>query len=195
MLFLLTWLLFISTTKQHLALTSPPHYMRTRAQQQQTLQPPTHDTPATAPIFRQQRLPTPVDPSEHRQWGHHADQHKPDEWMRLLFLNPDGLAASNGFRKLDYAAHQSAQHKVDILCLAETNCGWKKHSGVGKSRAIIKKQCIHTHMVISCSDVPAVYHSIIGGTATIVTDKWTGRIRETGSDSHGLGRWSYSGMC
>ena len=49
------------------------------------------------------------------------------------------------------------------------------------------------HVTLSTSESAEPFLSTYkpGGTATVVCDKWTSSVMETGEDPYGLGRWSY----
>jgi hypothetical protein len=111
--------------------------------------------------------------------------------MRLVLQNPYGLDASNHYRKLDYIARNSAIYQVDVTCLPETNADWKQAPIRASCNALLRRHFKHHRLITSTSTAAALHSYLPGGTATLVTNGFTGRIAESGSDPRGLGRWSY----
>jgi hypothetical protein len=135
---------------------------------------------------------TPDDPNpDLSSWGHSLSIRKPLTTMRLLLQNPYGLDASNNYRKLDYLAQHLATYQVDLACLPETNADWKKYSIRSACNALLRRHFRHHRLITSTSTADATHAYLPGGTATIVTNGYTGRIASSGSDPRGLGRWTY----
>jgi hypothetical protein len=111
--------------------------------------------------------------------------------MRLLLQNTNGLEPDLHYRKLDYVARNIVTHKIDITCLAETNVDWKKPFVRSACHDILRRHFKHHRLIPSVSPASTAKAYLPGGTATIVTDGYTGRIAESGVDPRGLGRWSF----
>lgn len=81
------------------------------------------------------------------------------------------------------------QNKVDILGFAETNIAWnEKHIREANSKTL--KHYNKSHIQISSSLETSSSYYQPGGTATVITDNYTGRIDSSLNDPSGLGRWS-----
>jgi hypothetical protein len=78
---------------------------------------------------------------------------------------------------------------VDWALFSETNIGWRSEA---KRKVYEKFQRIYHQTKISASSSSIKYNSLYqpGGTATLVTDKYTGRVTKY-EDDKDLGRWSY----
>jgi hypothetical protein len=154
-------------------------------------------TDPSSPIRTQNTPATPTPPSftpnqdPPRYWGHLLALDKPTDCMRLLLQNPHGLDAKTHYRKLDLIARSMAAYQFDVICLPETNCDWKKHSVLKECHSLLRKHLRHHRLITSCGPAKARHAFLPGGTATIVANNWTGRISDSGSDPHGLGRWTY----
>jgi endonuclease/exonuclease/phosphatase family metal-dependent hydrolase len=140
--------------------------------------------PITAPDSQE-------DPTDLTSWGHALSFKKPPHSMRLICQNPYGLDASTNYRKMDLFARNMAAYQVDIGCLPETNADWKQPDVLQQCHSALRKHLKHHRLITSCSDAVARHSYLSGGTATIAANNWTGRIASSGTDSHGLGRWSY----
>jgi hypothetical protein len=82
-------------------------------------------------------------------------------------------------------------HDVDIWGLSETSVDWKQAFIRNRCNQLVKDFYPHSRLIGSTSDGPSQGTVQYGGTCTVVTGKWTGRIESSGSDLHGLGRWSW----
>jgi hypothetical protein len=111
--------------------------------------------------------------------------------MRLLLNNPNKISAQNDFVDFQYSCQRMLAHDVDIWGLSETGVDWKQGYPRNRCNKILKDFYPHSRLIGSTSDIPLKELVQYGGTCTVITDKWTGRIESSGSDSHGLGRWSY----
>ena len=110
--------------------------------------------------------------------------------VRILLQNPDGLAATNQFRKFELLCQNAISHSVDLICLPETCIDWKQPQAIQTCRTILRKYCPVSRMYTSCSSVPAPRSYLPGGTAAIAFNNITGRIIASGADNS-LGRWNY----
>ncbi len=77
------------------------------------------------------------------------------------------------------------------VCLAETNLNWKHPRVHNQLKESLKKTWRHSASVTSHITEDIMGENQPGGTLTIVTNNWTSRIIERGSDPYGLGRWTY----
>ena len=92
---------------------------------------------------------------------------------------------------MDYIARNIVTHKIDVACLAETNVDWKKPSVRSACHDLLRRHFKHHRLITSNSPATTRYVYLPGGTATIATNGYTGRIAESGSDPKGMGQWSY----
>jgi hypothetical protein len=135
---------------------------------------------------------TPIDAAaDTSYWGHSLTLRKPLHIMRFILQNPYGLDAKNNYRKLDYIARNAAIYQVDVTCLPETNADWKQSSIRASCNALLRRHFKHHRLITSSSTAAALHAYLPGGTATLVTNGFTGRIANSGSDPRGLGRWTY----
>jgi hypothetical protein len=111
--------------------------------------------------------------------------------MRLLLNNPNRISAQNDFVDFQYICQRMLAYDVDIFGLSETGVNWKLGYAWNRCKQILQDFWPHSRLIGSTSDIPSKEVVQYGGTCTVVTDKWTGRIESSGSDPQGLGRWSY----
>ena len=133
-------------------------------------------------------LPTALLPNDYygNPMGPKADGH-----LRFLLHNPNRISAQNDFVDFQYICQQMLAHDVDVWGLPESGIDWKQGYPRNRCNKILKDFYPHSRLIGSTSDIPSTEIVQYGGTCTVVTDKLTGRIESSGSDSHGLGRWSY----
>ena len=123
-------------------------------------------------------------------FGHDMVLPKDDNTTRLISLNVNGLRRGDNYQDILEMAQALKTSSVDLALLGETNLDW--HSAArGKVRE--KFQRIYHQTKLSTSSSIIQYNTAYqpGGTATIVTDQYTGRVSAMGRDDE-LGRWSYS---
>jgi hypothetical protein len=111
--------------------------------------------------------------------------------MRLLLQNPNKISARDDFVDFQYICQRMLAHDVDIFGLSETGVDWKQGYPRNRFNNILRDFWPHSRLIGSTSNIPSKEVVQYGGTCTVVTDKWTGRIESSGSDPQGLGRWSY----
>jgi hypothetical protein len=116
---------------------------------------------------------------------------KADGHLRLLLQSPNKISAQNDFVDFQCIWQRMLAHDVDIFGLSETGVDWKQGYPRNRCNQILRDFWPHSGLIGSTSDIPSQAGVQHGGTCTVVTDKWTGRIESSGSDSHGLGRWSH----
>ena len=157
------------------------------------LQPtPIHHVPRR---LRQTRLFVPTERSsdEIRSNDYYGDPLGPKAsgHLRILLQNPNKISAQNDFVDFQYICQRMLAHDVDIFGLSESGVDWKQGYPRNKCNKIMRDFWPHSRLIGSTSDIPSKEVVQFGGTCTVVTDKWTGRIESSGSDPQGLGRWSY----
>ncbi len=159
-----------------LILQPPPvHHVPRRLRQTRLF---TSSDRATAPLLANDYYGNPLGPK--------AEGH-----MRILLQNPNKISAQNDFVDFQYICQRMLAHDVDIFGLSETGIDWKQGYPRNRCVNIMKDFWPHSRLVGSTSDTLSETVVQYGGTCTAVTGKWTGRIESSGSDPHGMGRWSY----
>jgi hypothetical protein len=173
----LLFLMHIGSSTPH-ALAPPPrplHHIPRRLRQTRLLTPTERATDAKLP---NNYYGNPLGP---KASGH----------ARFLMNNPNKISAQNNFVDFQYICQRMMAHDVDIWGLSETGLDWKQAFVRNRCNTILKDFYPHSRLIGSTSDVPCKGAVQYGGTCTVATGKWTGRIESSGSDSHGLGRWSW----
>ena len=121
-------------------------------------------------------------------------EHKAEGVMRIYYQNLHGIKKSNTWHDLKYSVPILHTWGVDIMGFSETNVNWnsKEENAI---KAIYKDS--YKHSIISTSNSSEISNSSYqqGGTATIITDNFTGRVTSNLSDTTGLGRWSGYRLC
>ena len=160
---------------------------------------PTQPTPPTTRPLRQQQLNftvptrrrvTPNNKLPNNYWGDFLGPKNKDH-LRIYLQNPNRISACDDFVDFKYLCQSLSSHDVDIFGLSETGLDWKQHGPRTKCRQIMDDFWQHSRLITSTSNVASDSFTQYGGTCTGVTGKWSGRIREQGMDTHGLGRWSH----
>lgn len=114
---------------------------------------------------------------------------KNDNTTRFYFQNIRGAKKRSSWNDWQKSMEVMHTNQVDILGFAETNILWNAKNISEANKKTLKsyrKSHIQTSSSLETSD--SNYQP--GGTATIVTDNYTGRIEAALNDSSGLGRWS-----
>ena len=153
-------------------------------------------------IFRRMatslELPEPrIDPAHTLQLDHHMQNtigdtlhNKETTTFRILGQNANGISPRNNFSKWNEILQSTITHDVDVLCLSETNVEWRHHHVSARLEAITKKFFRHSRLTTASSSIKFERMFKPGGTATLITNEWTGRILKCESDPSGLGRWT-----
>ncbi len=77
------------------------------------------------------------------------------------------------------------------ICLPETNTNWGHRSSHKLFSTILHKTWKHTSYSVSHTKEEFEGINQPGGTANIISDKWSSRVLDKGTDPFGLGRWSH----
>jgi hypothetical protein len=108
-----------------------------------------------------------------------------------VLQNPNGIKPSVTEPDFMFRLHLCPEVGVGAICLAETNLNWHYYQHSAALRRCLHRNWSSSKFQTSVPDEQFLGNYQPGGTATIVTDRWTSRVITTGSDPHGLGRWSY----
>jgi exonuclease III len=122
-------------------------------------------------------------------YGNDMQLPKPDDTTRFVSLNLNGFRRANEFQDASEIAHSLKVSSSDITNFQETNTNW---------RSECREQCYdrfrkvyhHIRMATISSKITYRTHYQPGGTMSVVTDDYVGRVTGSGSDSE-MGRWSY----
>ena len=159
---------------------------KTKQPQRKLLQPPSQLTLFDTRIF------TPItEPTAPDFWGHHPDQIDINSTFRIFFNNPSGLKLTSDQLSVQYSLSMLNTLGTGAVCLAETNLNWKHPRVHNQLKESLKKTWRHSASVTSHITEDIMGENQPGSTLTIVTNNWTSRIIERGSDPYGLGRWTY----
>ncbi len=114
--------------------------------------------------------------------------------FRLLSQNINGISPSHRFNKWHEILQSTVMHEIDFLGLCETNLEWR-HTHVQThvppiTKKFFRHSCLHT----ATSSVKFERTFKPGGTASLITNEWTGRILRCDRDPSGLGRWTTTTM-
>jgi hypothetical protein len=110
---------------------------------------------------------------------------------RLYFVNINVISAAEEFLAFQDTLESLLASGMDIFGLSETNLDWRRHL----VRDTCGKICsdFYVSSLVATSTSPRRSNSTYtpGGTCTGLTQKYCGRYQNSGSDPHGLGRWSF----
>jgi hypothetical protein len=139
--------------------------------------------------YRQQRItPIPIDKNE--PYGDAMDT-KSKGLFRFYFINPNGI--SHHRHLLDfYEILQSMQdHDIDVYGLSEINLDVHRPE-IRKQMEDISQEFYGTSILaLSTSKLRSTTPYKPGGTCMGISNELCGRYQTSGSDPHGLGRWSF----
>jgi hypothetical protein len=155
--------------------------------------PPEHavEKPAIArpPRFRQERIPT-MDKDSNIPYGDSLRKKTPG-FSRVYYINPHGISAYRDFLDLCEMLQSFKEVEVDALCFPEINLDLLKPD-VRKRCEDIWNDFFGTSLLVgSTSNLHARNAYKPGGTFTGIMHSLCGRYQTSGSDPHGLGRWSF----
>ena len=115
---------------------------------------------------------------------------KPESTFRIFGQNVNGIAHQHNFNKWHEILQSTVLHDIDCLCLSEINLEWKNPLVAQKIPAITKRFFNHSKFVAASSSIKFDRIYKPGGTASLITNEWTGRILNCDTDTTGLGRWT-----
>jgi hypothetical protein len=116
-------------------------------------------------------------------------QKKEKNTIRLFFRNINGIFKANSWTPLHTSCQQLITAEVDIVGFAETNIKWdiRRHNQTSQAFKRVYKQC--TISTASGSKTCVLAYQP-GGTVTVATGKYTGRITKNIKDTNSMGRWT-----
>ena len=148
--------------------------------------------PAEGNIARRQATLT--EGQNNTPWGDDLLLEPDPEIYRGLAINPNGLRAKDDFADFEFVCGALKRARIDGISLPETNVNWRQYWAKHRCTDIARKFFGHARMSMSSSIIPFEKVFQPGGTATIIAGKFSSKVYEYGSDSSGLGRWSYALM-
>jgi hypothetical protein len=110
---------------------------------------------------------------------------------RLYFVNINGISSNHEFLAFQDALESLLANGVDIFGLSETNLDWLKHMIRDKCGKICHDFYVTSLLSTSTSSIRSNRNYKPGGTCTGLTQQYCRRYQSSGSDPHGLGRWSF----
>jgi hypothetical protein len=122
-------------------------------------------------------------------FGEQLQSLKAPDAIRIFLKNINGIKNYNSWDSLTEACYHLHEHSVDFIGITETNINWNEKI---RSDTRQKFQQNYQSALISTSSStdPTKTNYQPGGTATIITDKYTGRSVKHIVDLSGMGRWS-----
>lgn len=125
-------------------------------------------------------------------WGHFPDPIDHRETFRIFFNNPNGLKLTSDPISVQYSCSLLHSLGAGGVCIAESNVNWSNIKINCTFRTILRKIWKHSTLVTSHNTGTIKGEIQPGGTLTLLTNNWTSRVIERGSDPYGMGRWSYT---
>ena len=122
--------------------------------------------------------------------GHDINQEKINKDLRVYLQNPNGVHGKKSYYDDMRALRQLKEWEVDIVVLPETNKNWNQPWLSSQWESQIKRVWKHAKVFNSTiTNAPKDTSYIHGGVSIIVTNKWSSRIKDHGTDY--LGRWEW----
>ena len=125
-------------------------------------------------------------------FGDKIIKQKHKDTLRLSFLNVNGLPSFNDHVKNERLFNALKENSIDIIGMAEVNTNWGKIDVEQQWRARTRpwweaSKTITSYNIRDCSN--SVFQP--GGTLTQCINRCTHKVIASGTDSTGLGRWSW----
>jgi hypothetical protein len=167
-----------------------------RPQDTSTLDTENDDIEATAPTgprrLRQQRLHA-IDPDSNEAYGD-TMKDKQKGLNRFYFINTNGISHHQGMLDFYEILQSMKDHDIDIFGFSETNLNTLQPEVRKRLEDISQEFYGNSILATSTSTRPTRTAYQPGGTCTGISQELCGRYQASGSDPHGLGRWSYIQM-
>ena len=110
---------------------------------------------------------------------------------RFYFVNINGISSAQDFLAFQEILSSLQENGVDIFGLSETNLDWLRHMVRDMCGKICNDFFGTSLLATSTSSMRSNSTYKPGGTCTGLTQEHCGRYQNSGSDPHGLGRWSF----
>ena len=126
------------------------------------------------------------------EWGDIMTS-KANKTVRISFVNVNGIGTMEKSDKSEDIRRYMTNNKVDVMGLAETNVNWGKIQTRHTLWDRTKRWFEHRRIAVSYNTKDTLSKKYQpGGTATLVTNEVAHRVKESGFDVSGLGRWSWT---
>ena len=124
-------------------------------------------------------------------WGH-SFATKSQNTIRIWYTNPRGLGPNpNNHKSHNAMMFLSRKSQADIVCLAETNLRWPSLQYNSRLNHRLKSVYQEYYSVASYNKHENLGKCQRGGTCSFAVNQITHRVRRSGVDSSGMGRWSW----
>jgi len=126
-------------------------------------------------------------------WGDQPTLNNIETANRLHIISCNINSISNPHQQLSWQAITQAALDIEanIICLQKMSTNWTMPI-LWMTGQIINKSEYKAHWIsVSAGKAAQDSNFLPGGTLTVALGQWTAWLSGTGSDSHGLGRWSY----
>jgi exonuclease III len=117
---------------------------------------------------------------------------KPENTNRMISLNINGFRRANEFQDVLETAQALKVSSADLINFQETNINWRS-SCLSHCYDKFRQVYHHARLSTSSSIITCGTDYQPGGTMSVVTDDYLGRVVEIGSDPE-MGRWSFTCM-
>jgi exonuclease III len=143
-----------------------------------------------------QRVQAQLPPRRLKTNVHFGDalEEKEDTAFRLWTQNIHGIKHADDCIDFYTMNANLARRKVDGYCFQETNLNWLDKNLVATCNEIPRKFFHSVTLAAATTNLPWSHKWKPGGTCVAILNQWTTRVTGSGSDSHGLGRWSWVRM-
>jgi hypothetical protein len=119
------------------------------------------------------------------------DYNKPANTIRIFLKNINRIKNYNNWTNGKEACLELKNMGVDIFGTTKTNINWNTKICMEARNILQQKDNFNSAQIAtSSSNEPTLTNYQPGGTATVITYKWTGRVIKQLNDTSGMGRWS-----
>jgi hypothetical protein len=116
---------------------------------------------------------------------------KRDGFDRYYFINPNGVSHHRDMLDFSKILSSLRSNEVDIFGLSETNLDFLQPDIRKRCETLLNDFYQPGMLATSTNQLASSSSCKPGGTITGITNNLCGRFQSSGSDPHGLGRWSF----
>jgi hypothetical protein len=117
-------------------------------------------------------------------------QTKEPGYSRTYFINPSGISYYRGLLDFAEILQSFRDNDIDVFGLSEINLDVRKPKVRKQCEDLVSEWYGMSLFASSTSTLPSKTPYKPGGTCMGITNEICGRYQKSGSDPHGLGRWS-----
>jgi hypothetical protein len=136
-----------------------------------------------------EQQPLIIQPKNNVPFGDQLSSQKPPDTIKIFLKNINGIKSYNSWASLIEACYHLHSNSVDFIGITDPNINWNEKLR-SDTRQKFQQHYQSALLSTSSSTDPTKANYQPGGTATIITNRYTGRAVKPIVDLSGMGRWS-----